>query len=130
MTTNDRLLLDTDIVIHLLKKRSDEVAKFLDLRRQAVEFLLSPIVVAEVYAGAFEREFTRIEGFFSLCRKLTLDHDTARLAGRYANEYQRAFQGISLEDYLLAATAKRQGCPLWTGNREHYPMPGIDLFPG
>lgn len=128
MTTNDRLLLDTDIVIHLLKKQPDKVARFLDLRRQAFEFLLSPIVVAEVYAGAFEREFAQIEGFFSFCRQLTLDQDTARLAGRYANKYQKAFQGISLEDYLLAATAKRQGCPLWTGNRKHYPMPDIDLF--
>lgn len=128
MTTNDRLLLDTDVVIHLLKKRPDKVTRFLDLRRQAVEFLLSPIVVAEVYAGAFPREFAQIEGFFSLCQRLTLDQDTARLAGRYANEYRKAFQGISLEDYLLAATAYRQGCPLWTGNRKHYPMPDIDLF--
>jgi len=128
MKMTDRLLLDTDIVIHLLKKEPNAVGRFLALRKQAVEFLLSPIVVAEVYAGAFEREIAQIEGFFGLCRKLTLDQDTARLAGRYANEYKKAYQGISLEDYLLAATAKRQGCPLWTGNRKHYPMPDIDLF--
>lgn len=128
MKTTDRLLLDTDIVIHLLKKQPNTVRRFLNLKEQAVEFLLSPIVVAEVYAGVFEREFAQIEIFFGFCRQLTLDQDTARLAGRYANKYQKAFQGTSLEDYLLAATAKRQRCPLWTGNRKHFPMPDIELF--
>jgi len=64
MKTTDRLLLDTDIVIHLLKKQPNTVRWFLELKEQTVEFLLSPIVVAEVYAGAFEREFDQIEIFF------------------------------------------------------------------
>jgi predicted nucleic acid-binding protein len=101
MKTTDRLLLDTDIVIHLLKKQLNTVRRFLELKELTVEFLLSPIVVAEVYAGAFEREFAQIEIFFGFCRQLTLDQDTARLAGRYANKYQKAFKGISLEDYLV-----------------------------
>jgi len=128
MTKVDRLLLHTDIVIHLLKKRAENVERYLALRRQRTEFLLSPIVVAEVYATAFERELPQIEGFFRLCRLLTLDPETERLAGGYASRYRKAFRGISLEGYLLAATAKRQGCPLWTGNGKDYPMPDIVLF--
>ena len=126
----EQVVLDTDIVIFLLKKESRRVEQFLALQEQAVAFLLSPIVVAEVYAGAFEREYQQIEIFFGFCQQLTLDSETARLAGQYARQYRKAYQGISLEDYLLAATAKRHNCPLWTGNRKHYPMTDIALFDG
>ena len=128
MSSPESLVLDTDIVIHLLKKRLEMVERFLILREQSVVFLLSPIVVAEVYAGAIPREYKQIETFFGFCQRLILDTETAQLAGQYANRYRKAFQGISLEDYLLAATAKRNGCPLWTANRKHYPMDDIVLL--
>lgn len=102
--------------------------RFLRLREQSVVYLLSPIVVAEVYAGAFPREYPKIEGFFGLCARLSLDTETARLGGQYAHRHRNAYQGVSLEDYLLAATAKKNRCPLWTGNRKHYPMEDILLF--
>lgn len=124
----ERLLLDTDVVIELLKKQPAAVSRFLALVEAKTAFLLSPIVVAEIYAGAFAREHKTIEAFFGLCQRIDLDAETGRLAGLYANRYRKAFQGISLEDYLLAATAKAHRCPLWTGNRKHYPMSDITLF--
>lgn len=125
---SDRLVLDTDIVIHLLKKQADAVARFLTLLQAQTIILISPIVVAEIYAGAFQREHKDIEAFFSLCRHVHIDSDIAHQAGLYAHQYRKAFQGISLEDYLLAATARTHRCPLWTGNRKHYPMDGIQFF--
>ena len=93
-----------------------------------MEFLLSPIVVAEIYAGAFEREYSDIEAFFRLCRRLTLERDVARSAGIYAMRYRKAFHSVFLEDYSLAATARTYRCPLWTGNRKHYPIGDIELY--
>ena len=124
----ERLVLDTDIVIHLLKKQPETVGRFLELLQVKTEFLVTPIVVAEVYAGAFAREHKDIAAFFSLCRPVGTDVETGRLAGLYANQYHKAYQGISLEEYLLAATAFTHRCPLWTGNRKHYPMDNVDLF--
>ena len=127
--TPERLLLDTDIVIDLLKKQPKVVTRFLALMESQTVFLISPIVVAEVYAGAFKREHTDIEAFFGLCRHVETDSDTGRIAGLYANQYRKSHQGISLEDYLLAATAKAHRCPLWTGNRKHYPMTeDVEIF--
>lgn len=123
-----RLVVDTDIVIHLLKKQATSVARFLELVASKTVVLISPVVVAEIYAGAFESEYKDIEGFFKLCQRIDIDHDTARVAGHYAKQYSKAFQGISLEGYLLAAAAKAHRCPLWTGNRKHYPMEDIELF--
>ncbi len=49
----DRLVLDTDIVIHLLKKQPQTVARFIALLEAQTILLLSPIVVTEIYAAAF-----------------------------------------------------------------------------
>ena len=127
--TPERLVLDTDIVIDLLKKKPKVVTRFLALVASQTVFLISPIVVAEVYAGAFKREHKDIEAFFSMCQHVAADSDTGRIAGLYANQYRKSFQGISLEDYLLATTAKAHRCPLWTGNRKHYPMTeDVEIF--
>lgn len=124
----ERLLLDTDVIINLLKKHPDTVERFIELSEHGTIFLLSPIVIAKIYAGAFKHEHPQIETFFSLCQPLTLDEEAAHLTGHYANRYRKTFQGISLEDYFLAATARQQRCPLWTGNRKHYPMDDVDLL--
>ncbi len=126
--TPERLLLDSDIVIHLLKKQPQIVARFMGLLEAQTTFLLSPIVVAEIYAGAYTREYPTIENLFGFFQRIALDSETGRLAGQYAQRYRKAWQGISLEDYLLAATARNHHCPLWTGNRKHYPMDDIVLL--
>ena len=126
--TPERLVLDTNIVIDLLKKVPPVVERFLSLLAAQTTFLISPIVVAEVYAGAFKREHKDIEALLNLCQRVPMDSDTGRIAGLYANQYAKAFQGIALEDYLLAATARTHRCPLWTHKRKHYPMDDIKLF--
>ncbi len=124
----ERLVLDSNIVIDLLKNSPAVVHAFLRLTQAKTRFLLSPIVVAEVYAGAFEREHKTVEALFSLCERIDMDHATGEQAGRYAHRYAKAYQGIALEDFMLAATAHVQRCPLWTQNRKHFPMADIVLF--
>ncbi|MEY4588856.1 MAG: hypothetical protein RL497_932 [Pseudomonadota bacterium] len=126
--TPERLVLDTNIVIDLLKKVPVVVERFLLLLEAQTEFLVCPIVVAEVYAGAFKREHKDIEALFDLCLRVDMDIDTGRMAGLYASQYAKAFQGIAMEDYVLAATARTYRCPLWTHNRKHYPMDDIVLL--
>lgn len=126
--TPERLVLDTNIVIDLLKKVPAVVDRFLALLEAQTQFLICPLVVAEVYAGAFKREYKDIEALFDLCQRIDMDIDTGRTAGLYANQFSKAFSGISLEDYVMAATARMHRCPLWTHNRKHYPMDDIELF--
>jgi predicted nucleic acid-binding protein len=126
--TPERLVLDTNIIIDLFKKAPSVVEQFLALLAAQTQFLICPIVVAEVYAGAFKREHKDIEALFDLCQRVDMGHEVGRLAGLYANQYAKAFQGIALEDCILAATARAHRCPLWTHNRKHYPMTDIELF--
>lgn len=126
--TNGHIVLDTNIVIDLLKKVPPVVERFLALLEAKTTFVISPVVVAEVYAGAFQREYKDIEALFDLCQRVELDSAAGRTAGVYANQFAKAFQRISLEDYFMAATARDLGCPLWTHNRNHYPMDDIELL--
>lgn len=126
--TPERVVLDTNIVIDLLKKVPAVVDRFLTLKEAQTQFLICPIVVAEVYAGAYLREHKDVEALFDLCQRIDMDIDIGRIAGLYANQYAKAFSGIGLEDYVLAATARAHRCPLWTHNRKHYPMDDLELI--
>jgi predicted nucleic acid-binding protein len=120
--------LDTDIVIDLLKKKQPVINRYLRLLESGATPLLSPIVVSEVYAVAFEREHKMIENLFDHCHTVNVDRAIATQAGRYAKQFRKSFNGISLEGFLLAATARVHRCPLWTRNRKHFPMPDIEFI--
>ena len=120
----DKILLDTDVVINILKKREETIAKINSLGD--CEFYISTIVIAEIYAGAKESEISKIEQLFSYFITLDIVSDIGRIAGKYAKHYRAAFSGISLEDYMIAATAKYHNLKLWTYNQKHYPMQDIE----
>jgi predicted nucleic acid-binding protein len=123
-----KIVLDTDIVIWLLRNNQLYTHTFIEAQRKGDLFLLSPIVSAEIYAGAFQKEYKTIEQLFSFFEPLVLDNNTGKMAGEYANTYRKSHHTISLEGYLLAATAKKEKAMLWTGNRKHYPMSDIEFY--
>ena len=118
-----KILLDTDVVINILKKKEETLQQLNELNE--CEFYISPIVIAEVYAGARKKEIKEIEMLFSYFKSLEIGDDIGILTGNYANEFQKAFNGISLEDFMIAATAKYYNLTLWTYNKKHYPMRDI-----
>lgn len=122
------VLLDTDVVIHLLRKQENSVKTLLALKQRDASFYVCPIVVAEIYVGAFAKEYTQIETFLSFCISLSIDDEVGKIAGLYANQYRKSHHKISLEDYLIAACANKYRLCLWTNNRKHYPMTDIQLF--
>jgi len=122
------VVLDTDIVIDFLKKKQPVIDRYLRLLESRVTPLLSPIVVAEIYAGGFEHEHKTIENLFDHCHTVNVDRAIATQAGRYAKQFRKSFNGVSLEDFLLAVTARVHRYPLWTRNRKHFPMPDIEFI--
>ena len=120
------LLLDSDVVINILKKK-EETLKRLDEVGDRMLYL-SPIVSAEIFAGIRPGELDQIETLFSYFQPLQIDTETGKIAGEYANHFRKAYSGISLEDYLIAASARQHHLILWTYNRKHYPMQEIEFF--
>lgn len=115
-----KVLLDTDVVINILKKKEEALTKINVL--QGCEFYICPIVIAEIYAGARPKETAQIETLFSYFKTIDINSEIGLLTGNYANEFRKAFNGISLEDFMIAGTAKHYNLALWTYNRKHYPM--------
>ena len=118
-----KILLDTDVVINILKKKEETLQQLNTLTD--CELYITPIVIAEVYAGARPKEITQVETLFSYFESVIIEDEIGILTGNYANEFQKAFNGISLEDFIIAATAKHYNLTLWTYNKKHYPMRDI-----
>ena len=123
-----KIFLDTDVVINILKKKPETIDKFKSLIVKNAKFFISPIVIAEIYHGAIEKEYKQIEELFSFFEVIDINSEIGFLAGKYANKYSKAFNKISLEDYLIAATVKIYNLHLWTYNKKHYPMDDIILI--
>jgi len=124
----NKVFLDTDVIINILKKREDTLAKLKILINDNYKFYISPIVVAEIYAGARKKELNEIEELFSFFEILDINLEIGYITGDYANKYKKAFNKISLEDYMIAATVKYFNLELWTYNKKHYPMDDIKLI--
>jgi len=119
----DKILLDTDVVINILKKKEETIFKLNSLI--SCDLFISPVVIAEIYAGARNNEKEKIQKLFSFFNSLTIDDAIGMQTGEYAKEFKKAYCGISLEDYMMAATAKQYNMQLWTYNKKHYPMSDI-----
>lgn len=122
------LMIDTDIVIWILRKKPDIKVKF----DQAVidtegEVYVTPIQVAEIYAGLRESERVETAEFFRALHHLHLDESIGQQTGEFLRHYQKS-HSITLADAMIAAVALAHHFKLWTLNKKHYPMLSPEQF--
>ena len=120
------ILLDSDVVINILKKKEETLRKLNTILDN--NLAISVITVAEIFAGVRDSGIESVEKLFSYFEIVDIDKNIAKVAGNYAKEYKKAYCGISLEDYLIASTAKVKKYKLWSYNKKHYPMRDIELL--
>ncbi|MFW5920984.1 MAG: PIN domain-containing protein [Polyangiales bacterium] len=120
-----RVLLDTDILSEVIKRRDPDVLASAE-RYLAAEgrFTLSVLSVMEITYGfhRIDRE-DRVMQF----RSRIADHDvlgfdtaTAAIAGRVYADIEGAGTPIGLADVMIAAVALQHNLPLVTGNADHF----------
>ena len=115
------ILIDTDVLIDFLRGHDKAVAFVNEFFSRII---LSPIVVAELYAGVKgNAELTVLEGFISLFRVVPLTAEIAKIGGLYKRDFGKS-HGVGLADAILAATADKEQAELKTLNVKHYPMFG------
>ena len=116
----DRILLDTNILIDLLRQRSEASAFFQGLSGLP---LTSTIVLAELYAGV--REGTERSQLDQLARHgvraIPLTSEMGVRAGLLMRQYAKS-HSVGLADALIAATAIQASARLVTLNVKHFPM--------
>lgn len=121
----DKSLLDTDILSEIIKGRNQTVmAKAVAYRTTFSQYTISTITVLEIIKGfhKVQRE-DRIQQFLSglpSVELLTLDEQSAVVAGRIYADLERTGQTIGRADPIIAAISIQNNLTLVTGNTAHY----------
>lgn len=122
------VLLDSDILIEVLRARDQLIlSQWNTLMLTSSAILVSPVTVAEVWAGARPSEHPQTAGFFRLLTSAPVDHATGEFAGGFLRLFGKS-HNLKIGDALIAATAIQNQAALWTRNRKHYPMPGLTFY--
>lgn len=113
------ILLDTDVLIDFFRGYGKAVAL---VNKYNARIILSPIVVAELFAGVKgDMEQAALQNFVSLFRVVPIDTEIGKAGGLYKRDYGKS-HGVGLADAILAATAEAENAELKTLNTKHYPM--------
>jgi hypothetical protein len=121
-----KVLLDSDILIDLLRGREDTRVFLHDLTGHSVP-CCSVISVAEIYAGMRQEETASTAALLDGLVILPVTKEIAEAAGLFKRRSKS--RRLELADCLIAATAFAEGASLATGNAKDYPMPEITLLP-
>ena len=116
------IVVDSDVIIWILRGDNQITERF---KNAVVEnngnVFVTPIQLAEVFAGMLPKEKTIVDDFFDSLEILAIDGKSGRLAGEFLNRFGKS-HNVTLTDALVAAVSRVTGCELWTRNRKHYPM--------
>jgi len=124
-------LLDTNIVIYVIKRRPSEVLEIFN--RHHGRMAISSITLAELVHGAekssdVSRNIGVIEDFTSRLAVLPYDDKAAWQYGNIRATLEKAGQTIGVNDLHIAAHARSNGLTLVSNNlREFERVPGLLL---
>ena len=116
-----RVLVDTNILIEIVKSNANIISEFQELLRNHT-FCINPIILAELLQGAREKEKQIISKLVEKATCLDINCETGKQAGEYAATYSKSHSTITLDDFIIAASAKQHKCKFWTLNKKHFPM--------
>lgn len=115
------MIVDTDILIAHLRG-VDAARDWLVAATSSQTLRVSAVTVAELTGGMRSAEVAVTNRLLGILNVVPVDEPVARLAGEMRRTWHRSHGGISLGDYLIAATCQWHGDDLATLNVRHYPM--------
>jgi predicted nucleic acid-binding protein len=113
------VLLDTSVLIDVLRGWQPAAEWLAGLGEVPT---CSELTRAEVLRGVRSPERARTERLLSSLRWVTVDEPVGRRAGELGRQFRRSYPGLSIVDFLIAATAQLLDADLATANVRHYPM--------
>jgi predicted nucleic acid-binding protein len=123
-----RLLLDTSVLIDVLRARRGRRAWLAELVREGHSLETSALNVAEVYAGMRPEEEARTREFLGALFCHPIDASAAERAGRFKHQWALKGRTLPIADTIVAAVAAEQKCVLATDNRKDFPMAEVRLY--
>jgi predicted nucleic acid-binding protein len=122
-----RVLLDTTVLIDVLRGRPGTIERLRSLRHQPGVPCTTAINVEEIYRGLRDDETAAADQLFDGLRVVEIDRAHGELAGRWRRDHAAAGVTLAQADCLIAAAAVSLGIPLATGNPRHFPIRELDL---
>lgn len=116
------VLLDTTVLIDVLRGRAEAVQRLRALRSSRDEACACAINVEETARGLRPTEHAAARGLFAGLRIVPLGEPEGWRAGGWRAEHARHGRPLSQADCLIAAAALSIGARLATGNPRHFPM--------
>ncbi len=121
------VLLDTSVIVDWLRQKDSRDTWLFQLLKADCRLFVPVVVVAELYTGSSVWQIAdarlRLEGFLRECQVMSLETNTAVLAGQIKNKYK-----INLIDALVAAEAMERSLKLATLNTKDFAkIEGLDL---
>jgi len=121
------VLLDTTVVIDLLRGRPEAISRLRRLRRAGEVTFVCAVTVEETVRGLRAPEDVSARTLFAGLRVAPIGLDEGWRAGQWRRDF--ASRGVTLTqaDCLIAATASSIGARLATGNPGDFPMEGVSV---
>lgn len=118
-------VLDTDILIGLIRKDPDALEKLQELAEKGDAVKTTVINACELYKGAFlseepSKEQKRIEGLLRNMGHISLTTDLAPAIGQISPEMERAGTPMGDFDVMIAMMTSEAGEILITRNVRHF----------
>jgi predicted nucleic acid-binding protein len=123
------VLLDTTVLIDVLRDRRNRRILLADLVEQGHILATSALNIGEVYSGMRSEESAETDAFLDSLECFPLTAKIARHAGTLKHSYQLKGKTLTLADMIVAATALTHGCSLITDNRKDFPLAELTLHP-
>lgn len=121
------VLLDTTVLIDLLRGRAGATQRLRSTRRHPGVPYTTPINVEEIHRGLRADELPAANMLFDGLRIIDIGRREGELAGRWRREHAAQRITLAQADCLIAAAAVAHAVPLATGNPRHFPMTELDL---
>ena len=120
----DGLIVDTDILIDLLRKKDYAVSLIRKLEDE-VELATSAINTFELYRGAYksrnqEKNLASVKGLLNSLCILNTDEDSMEIAGKIIASLERDGNMMDIRDLLIASIALVNGFGILTNNVRHF----------
>lgn len=116
------VLLDSSVVIDLLRDREGAKRRLLEAQRAGDEVFTCAVVAAEVTFGLKSREREAASILFEGFQAAPLGVAEGRLAGWWRQRFASKGKTLEQADCIIAAAAVGVGARLATGNPKDFPM--------
>jgi predicted nucleic acid-binding protein len=121
------ILLDSTVIFDVLNGKRGRCEFVASLIREGSILACCQVNITEAYAGLRDHEKPATDAFLSALKFYPVTAKIAKTAGLLKRDWARNGHALSFADVTLAAVAIDNKLAFLTGNREHFPMPELNL---